>query len=466
MSAQSTSKPQATAAQPVDLPGGNWLLGNVRQFNQDRTGMMVKAAQLGRVVHLRFLNEHAYLVSEPEDVKWVLVDNNRNYVKGHGTRALKPVLGDGLLTNEGESHLRQRRLIQPAFHRQRIAAYASIMAQQADLQMAQWGDGATFDLHEELMHLTMIIVAQSLFGVDVSQRADQLGQVITDLVYDFNFNRIGPVGQFIDRFDLARARRRKERLVVLDGMIYDMIRQRRAEGVDHGDLLSMLVQTQDTESSNAADAGMSDKQVRDEVLTLFLAGHETTAIAITWSFYLLSQDTAVQAQLRHELDSVLGAPGSPGARLPGWDDLPKLEYTHQVFSEALRIYPPAWATARLAVQDDEIAGCKIPAGAQVIVSPFVTQRDSRWWPDPMRFNPARFSPELEAGRPKFAYFPFGGGPRRCIGEPFARMEGVLLIAALAHPFQIEVQPGYVPELLPQVTLRPKEGMPVRVASRK
>jgi cytochrome P450 len=219
------------------------------------------------------------------------------------------------------------------------------------------------------------------------------------------------------------------------------------------------------EAANEAEQRMSDKQVRDELLTLFLAGHETTALAVTYTFYLLAHNPAAEAKLLAELNALLGDPHSAAVILPGWEDLPKLEYTRRVFAEAMRLYPPAYATARIARHDDEIAGCRIPAGSTLIVSPYVTQRDARFWPDPQRFDPDRFSPEAEAQRPKFAYFPFGGGPRRCIGEPFAWMEGQLLVATLAHRYHIAVQEGYTPELQPLITLRPKGGLPVTVHRR-
>jgi cytochrome P450 len=301
-----------------------------------------------------------------------------------------------------------------------------------------------------------------------------LGEAITKLEEGFDFNRVGPVGQFIDRFDRARKRQRNEALAVVEDLIYQMIRARRAEGVDHGDLLSMLVLGEDTEAGTQGDTQaddgdedrhMSDRQVRDELLTLFLAGHETTALAVTYTFYLLAQNPEVEARLLLELNSVLGDPHSSSARLPRWEDLPKLEYTRRVLAEAMRLFPPAYATARIARHDDEIAGCHIPAGSTLIVSQYVTHRDPRFWPEPERFDPDRFSPEAEAERPKFAYFPFGGGPRRCIGEPFAWLEGQLLIAALAQRFQFAVAPGYTPELQPLVTLRARAGMPVRVKKR-
>lgn len=460
--------PNRARTQPAHF-AGHWLWGNLRQFREDRLGTLTQAAQLGRVVHMRFLNSHAYLLSHPDDIKHVLVDNHRNYIKGYGVQALKPVLGDGLLNSENPLHQRQRRLIQPAFHRQRIAAYGEIIARIADEHLAGWQDGQSFDLHEELMQMTMVIVAKCLFDEDVSNDAGKLGQAINALIQEFNFNRIGPIGQFLARFDRSANRRRDERLRVLDSLLYEMIRNRRAEAEDRGDLLSMLLSAQDEElgadGSTSPSSAMSDQQLRDELITLFIAGHETTAIAITWTFYLLAQHPEVEARLHTELDALLGDPLNSTARLPTWDDLPKLEVTRRVFSEAMRIYPPVWSLSRLALHDDEIAGCPIRAGSGVIISQYVTHHDAHYWPDPERFDPDRFAPEAEAQRTKYAYLPFGGGPRRCIGEPFAWMEGELLVAAIAHRFRVHLQLGYVAEMLPLITLRPQAGMPVSVRLR-
>ncbi|MCS6825201.1 MAG: cytochrome P450 [Caldilinea sp.] len=448
---------------PVNF-SGHWLWGAAPAFNADPIGALMAAARMGRIVRLRFFNASAYLLREPEDVKHVLVDNHRAYHKGYGLQALKPILGEGLLTSEPPLHTRQRRMIQPAFHRQRIAAYADIITRSAEDHLATWQDGARLDLHEELMRLTMVIVARCLFDVDVSREAAQVGRAITDLIQMFDFNRIGPLGQLIDRLDLRKQRERNRRLQVLDDLIYTMIRTRRAEGIDHGDLLSTIVLAQDEEAPSIADRHMSERLARDEVLTLFIAGHETTAIALTWTFYLLAQYPEVEAKLHAEVDALLGDPRHPRRRL-SWHDLPALEYTRRVFAEAMRLYPPAWATGRLAVANDEIGGVSIEKGASVLISPYVTHRLEHLWPEPERFEPDRFAPEEEHLRPKFAYFPFGGGPRRCIGEPFAWMEGQLLLAAIAHRYQLQVAPGYVAELDPQITLRPRHGMPVILKQR-
>jgi cytochrome P450 len=448
----------------VSAPQSNWLLGNLREFSSDPLSMLTKTAALGRVTRLRFLNSIAYLLSDPEDIKYVLVDNHRNYHKGYGLQALKPVLGEGLLTSEDELHSRQRRLIQPAFHRQRIESYASVMTDATAAQIDAWQHGDHLDLHDELMHLTMTIVAKCLFDADVSGSADEIGGAISELVQAYDYNRIGPIGQFIDRFDVPKKRHRRRNLDVIDSMLLELIRSRRSETVDRGDLLSMILQAVDSESGEGHGLGMSDAQARDELITLFIAGHETTAIALSWTFYLLSRNPEVEARLLQELDDVLGNPTL--ARLPGMNDLEQLPYTRKVFSEAMRIYPPAYATARIALADDVVGGVRIHKGESVVVSQWVTHRDPRYWIDPEKFDPERFSPQVEAGRPKNAYFPFGLGPRRCVGEPFAWMEGHLVLATIAHRYRLHVDADHVAVPEPRVTLRPGGGVPVTVEKRQ
>ncbi len=454
MSTMTKPHPPEAGSAAVTPPGpqGNWLLGNMRDFNNDPLGMLTRAGQMGRVTRFRFLNSIVYLAAHPDDVKHVLVDNHRAYHKGFGLQALKPVVGEGLLTSEDEKHARQRRLIQPAFHRRRIESYAETMVAYTDAQIVPWQTGRQTDLHAEMMHLTMLIVAKSLFDADVQDESGQLGASITQLIEAYDLSRVGPIGQFIDKFDRKRNRARAQNLATLDSMIYDLIRTRRAEPEDRGDLLSMILSAVDSEAGAGQGQGMDDRQARDELVTLFLAGHETTAIALSWTFYLLSQNPDVRTRLERELDGVLGVPGSADSRLPALDDIERLPYARRVFAEAMRLYPPAWATARLAQADDVISGVRIKKGESVIVSPWVTHRDSQWWPDPERFDPDRFTPEAEAAWPKFAYFPFGGGPRRCIGEPFAWMEGHLLLATIAHRYRLDLAPGFTP--VPQPRCHP------------
>lgn len=467
---------QAQAALP-----SHWLMGHLPSFSADPLGSLQRVATTARAPRLRFLNNYAWLAVHPDDIKHVLVDNHANYHKGYGLQALKPVLGEGLLTSEDPLHKQQRRLIQPAFHRKRIEAYATIMSEFTGAHMAHWeaqrqaAPALQLELHDELMHLTMLIVAKCLFDADVSERSDNLGQAISDLVTGYRVNRVGPIGQFLGRFDRAAVRARERNLAVVDAMLYDLIRTRRAENVDRGDLLSMILQATDSEggdaqSADAHSAGsaqpMNDNLARDELFTLFVAGHETTAIGLTWTFFLLGRHPEIAARLVQELDGALGA---PGARLPTLDDLAALPYTRQLFAEAMRLYPPAYATARIAQADDQLGGgaerVTVKKGNSVIVSQYVTHRDPRWWPDPERFDPSRFTPEAEAARPRFAYFPFGGGPRRCIGEQFAWMEAQLILAAIAHRYRVQVDEDYTPVLQPRVTLRPRDGLPVTLIPR-
>lgn len=429
-------------------------LGFLRQFASAPLTMLDKAAPYGDVVAIRLLNRQVYLLNHPDHIKHVLVDNQRNYLKGRALTATRRVIGQGLLTSEGDFHTRQRRLIQPAFHRQRIANYAQVMTDYAAQQMADWHAGHALDLHHELMTLTMKIVAQCLFNTDVAGEADLVGAAITSLLADFNLVDASPLGQLLTKLPTPRQKRRAKNEKTLNTLIYRFIEERRASGEDKGDLLSMLLQARDTEGDGI---GMDDQQVRDEVMTLFLAGHETTANALTWTFYLLAQNPTAEGRLHAELDSVLGN------RPPTLADLPQLPYTKRVFSEAMRLFPPAWVVGRTAIAPDHIGGYTIPTGAIVLLSQYLMHRHPVYWDQPDQFKPERF--ESETDRPRYAYFPFGGGPRLCIGEPFAWMEGELLIAALAQQWRFTLAPGAVVEPDPSITLRPKHGLPVVLKKR-
>lgn len=446
-------------------PKGHWLLGNTQAMASDPLGMLADAPRYGRLPRFRFLNNVAWLAYYPEDVKHVLVDNQRNYIKGYGLQALKPILGEGLLTSEPPKHTEMRRMIQPAFHRQRIAAYAEIMTAYTTQALDGWRTDVDFDLHHAMMELTMLIVAKCLFDADVSNEADNLGATITSMVEAFDMNRVGPIGQFLEKFDRPRVRQREQNKATMDALLLRLIRERRAEGKDHGDLLSMILAMSDEEEKSTTGAGMSDEQARDELITLFIAGHETTAIALSWTFYYLAQHPEVETRLLEEIHRVLGNPAAGTARLPTFADVEQLAYTRQVFSEAMRINPPAYATARIALADDVIGGQRVKRGETVIVSQWVTHRDARWWPEPERFDPDRFAPAAEADRPKFAYFPFGGGARRCVGEPFAWMEGVLLLATIVQRYHLELVEGFEPGIFPRITLRPGKGMEMIARSR-
>ncbi len=430
------------------VPGANFLA-----FRRNPAEFFVRMArEYGDFVHFRIGPRRLFLLNHPDHVRDLLVTQARNFTKGETLQRGKILLGEGLLTSEGEFHLRQRRLAQPAFHRQRISSYAEVMARSAARACERWQNGALLDLHKEMMRLTLAIVGKTLFDADVEAEADEVGAAMSDILGLFNFLML-PFSKAFENLPLPPIRNFHRARARLDATIYRMIADRRASGRDHGDLLSLLLLAQDTEGDGTA---MSDQQVRDEAMTLFIAGHETTANALTWTWYLLSQNPGVEAKLHGEVDSVLGR--GAAARLPRADDFPNLPYTEMVFTEAMRLYPPAWAIGRRALRDVEIAGYHIPSKSVVVVSPWVMHRDARFYPEPERFDPQRWTPESRAARPKYSYFPFGAGPRQCIGEPFAWMEGVLLLATIAQRWRLRLAPGQRVEIHPQITLRPKYGM--------
>lgn len=442
-------------------PKGSLIRGVLGPFLDSPLDLLAEsAARYGDIVALRFLHRTVYLLNHPDYIKHVLVDNNQSYAKGRGLAATKPVIGEGLLTSEGDFHLRQRRLVQPAFHRRRITAFADIMVQQAAGHIAAWRDGQTLDLHQEIMRLTMTIVTQTLFGVDVTTTNKPLTDALDALMVEFTVFDMTPLGQLWAKLPTARRRRRDALLKTLNQAIYGFIEAGHSRPTAQENLLTMLLAAQDDEGDGT---GMTDQQVRDEVMTLFIAGHETTANAISWAFYLLAQNPAVEAKLKTELDTVLAG------RLPTIEDVPALAYTRLVFSEALRLYPPAWTMGRLALADDEIGGYHVPAGTTVLASQWVMHRHPRYWDEPTQCRPERFQAGDEMAlrrRLRFVYFPFGGGPRLCIGEQFAWLEGILLIATLAQRFHVRLSPNARIEPEPKITLRLKYGLPVTLLERQ
>ena len=405
----------------------------------------------GDVARAKIGNLRVHLVAHPDHVRDVLVTHQRAFMKGHVLQRAKILLGEGLLTSEGEFHLRQRRLVQPAFHRQRIAAYARDMVNRAGVTSDRWRDGQTVDMDRAMMALTLAIVSRTLFDADVDAEADEIGGALTEVLRLFQTVFI-PGMQWFDRLPLPHTRRFARARGRLDATIYRLIKERRAErarGQERGDLLSMMLAEQDAEGDGGS---MTDEQLRDEAMTLFLAGHETTSNALTWTWYLLSQHPAVEARFHEEIDRVLG-----DRRITA-DDLASLPYTRMVLSESMRLYPPAYAIGRRALEDYQVEGITVPRGSLVVVSPLVTQRDARWFPDPERFDPSRWTPDAQASRPKFSYFPFGGGTRMCIGDQFAWTEGMLLLATLAQRWRAELVEGQRVAMRPMITLRPKYGM--------
>ncbi len=437
-------------------PGPRGILGSTLwAMQRDPLGFLMRVAhEYGDIAHFKIVRHDYYLLNEPELIKQLLVVRNASFMKGRGLQRAKTFLGEGLLTSEGEFHRRQRRLAQGAFHRDRILGYGRTMVSYGARMSDRWQEGKTIDARSEMARLTLAIAAKTLFDADVEGEADEIGRALGELLGRFNIAFLAfdvmtrlPLPGTI-RFRKARAR--------LDETVYRIIEERRRSGVDRGDLLSMLLLAQDEEGGSGS---MTDEQVRDEAMTLLLAGHETTANALTWTWYLLSQHPEVEERLHEELESVLGD------RLPTPEDTPRLRYTEMVFAESMRLYPPAWIIGRMALQEEEIGGFVIPRGGLVLASPYLMHHDRRYFPDPEVFDPSRFSPEARAACPKFAYFPFGGGARGCIGEGFAWMEGVLLIATLAQRWRMRSLATKPIPLQPVITLRPRQAVPMRLSSR-
>ncbi|MGI4788577.1 MAG: cytochrome P450 [Janthinobacterium lividum] len=417
-------------------------------FRRDPIAYLRKAAaEHGDIVRLPLTRQPLFLVNHPDLIKDIFVTRQKQFKKGRGLERAKKLLGEGLLTSEDPYHLRQRRLIQPAFHRQRIAAYAEQMTHYAVQTSEGWADGETRDMAEEMLHLALAIVGKTLFNAEVEGEAGEIGDALTEVIALFHTLML-PMADLLEKLPIPSVRRFARARARLDVTIYRLIEDHRRTGGDRGDLLSMLLLAQDEEDGER----MTDLQVRDEALTIFLAGHETTANAMAWTWYLLSQHPDVEAKFHAELDSVLAG------RTPTLDDLPNLPFTRRVLAESLRMYSPAWVVGRRVLSEYTIEGYVLRRGDIVLMSQAVMHYDTRFWSDPERFDPDRWTPEAEAEGPKFAYFPFGGGPRVCIGEQFAWMEEMLLLATLGQQWQMRLAPDQIIATQPIITLRPKFGM--------
>jgi cytochrome P450 len=435
----------------------SFLGGHFLQFRRNPIGFLTELTKLGDVAFFKMGSQQAYLVNHPDLARDLLVVNAHKFHKGRALLRAKKLLGEGLLTNEGESHLRQRRMIQPAFHRERIKSYAKAMTALGEKMAGEWQDGETRDIDKEMMRLTLNIVGKTLFDANVEDETDEIGNAMTTLISLFDYLLL-PFSEILEKLPIPHARRFNRAKETLDKVIYSFINERRSGGKDKGDLLSMLLQTQDEESG----AQMSDEQVRDECMTLFLAGHETTANALTFAFYLLSQNPEKERKFHAEMDALF-----PNGELPKPEDYPKLKYTEAVLAEAMRLCPPAWVLGRLAIEEHEFYNYKIPKGSLVLVSMYILQRDKRFWQHAEIFQPERFLHEnaVKEANQKFIYFPFGAGVRRCIGEQFAWMEGVLLLATLGRKWKLSLLPEQRFGLQPMMTLRPKFGMKMKIEKR-
>ncbi|MDZ7360952.1 MAG: cytochrome P450 [candidate division KSB1 bacterium] len=431
-------------------PKSKTPFGVLQAFRRDVIGFLKQAAdQYGDIAYFKAGPQKIFLLHDLDFLQEVLVTHNRNFTKSRGLQLAKRILGEGLLTSEGEKHLRQRRLVQPAFHRQRLEAYGSVMTDYAARLSGRWKDGGTIDAAHEMMQLTLAIVGKTLFDADVEAEADEIGEALTIAMALFIERLTMPMAALYDLLPLPSNFRFLKAKKRLDGTIYRMIEKRRASGEDRGDFLSMLLRAQDVEGDGGS---MTDLQVRDEAMTLFLAGHETTAVALAWTWYLLSQHPAAESKFHDELDHVLGG------KLPTVEDLPKLTFTRKVLAESMRLFPPAYVFGRKAIQDFPIGKYVVPAGATILISPYVLHHDTRYFSEPDQFDPERWTPEAERQRPKFSYLPFGAGPRVCIGESFAWMEGILVLATLGQQWRMCLVPGHPIALQPMITLRPKHGI--------
>jgi len=470
----------------------------LRQFINNPIAMLMEIAYTyGDISHFKFGRQHVYLVNDPQYIENILIRDHKNFIKSRGLQASKRILGEGLLTSEGEYHDKQRRIIQPAFHPNRIKKYGHIMVDYAERISEGWQDKMVIDIHSEMMHITSAIIARSVLGsniVDIESRKVN-NALLTSMEY---FNRIlMPFGELIERIPILPINRDfRSAKNALDSIVYRMIKEhrddRRTEKKPKGDkndnddnnkkmnlhhnhdLLYTLMEAQDQE---AGIKQMSDIQLRDEVMTIFLAGHETTANALTWTFYLLSQHPDVERRLYEELCSVLGDKNNntndlnqskdrtASLRLPTIEDISKLEYIEKVFRESMRLYPPAWTLGRQALTDYVIDKYVIPSGSIILMSQYVMHHNARYFPNPEAFDPDRWTKEFKSVLPRFSYFPFGGGIRGCVGEPFAWIEGILVMATVCRKWKMHHDLKHKVELKPLITLRPKYGMRMKLERR-
>ena len=440
-------------------PRGVPILGMLPAVRRDPTGVFVRAARrFGDVAYFKIGPRRGYLITNPADVRHVLQDNARNYHKSPLYQKLRLSIGNGLLTSEDDFWLRQRRIAQPAFHRQRIAEIAGVMAQAARETAHEWesiaSSGRPVDVSDEMMRFTRTVVLRALLGGDLGPFNDSIDDAwvtINQHVGD-SFWSLG----IAEHFQRAKARRFEAARRVLRDAVDYVITQRRRHPSDTADLLSMLLAARDEDTGE----GMTDEQLRVEVTTFLLAGQETTSLALTWTWYLLSQHPGARQQLEDELDTVLNG------RPPEYADLANLPYTRMVVDEAMRLYPPAWAFSRQALADDTLGGFHLPRGFLAFVIPYVLHRLPAYWKDPETFDPGRFSPERSADRPKFVYLPFGAGPRQCIGNQFALIEAQLSVATLAQGYRLQLVPQHRVEAWPLITLRPRYGMQMIIETRQ
>lgn len=436
-------------------PRGHWLIGSLRDVSADRLAFFRRCfEEYGDAASFRMANRRGILLSHPDDIERVLVTENRRFGKNFALRLMRPLLGNGLILAEGDAWLRQRRLIQPAFSKQQIESYAPAMVSATCTFISDWQTGDVRNIHSEMMQLTMDIAGRTLLGVDATGQFGGVRESLEGVMEDFlaRFRRAIPIPFWLPTPGNLRLKRHIARL---HGILQKLIEQRRASSTPSGDFLSLLIRARD----EGDGSGLSDKQLRDEVMTMFLAGHDTTANALSWTWWLLGQNPEVQQRLRDEVDAALSGREATAA------DVPKLPLCENILRESMRLYPPAYVVGRRAIEDCTIGEYFIHKGTNVLMSSWVVHRDPRWYDRPDEFLPDRWADGLLSRIPKYAYFPFGGGPRACIGNNFAMQEGVLVIATMAQ--QLELSTVTLPpiKLLPAITLKPGQPLEMKVHRR-
>lgn len=435
-------------------PKPRFLIGNIPLFGRDPLTTYTRwAAEYGDIFYYRAAWLHVYFLSRPDLIEHVLVRNPQNFLKDKVVQNSRWLLGTGLLTAEGDYWRRQRRIVQPAFSRERVASYVACMTGSAGQMLETWKPGAVVDVHEEMMRVTLRVVLRALFELETAET-----ETISSSLNTVMRNNVGgrlmmpPALRYLPLPGLAEARRAVQKI---NAAVYDIVRQHRTSGNGTSrDLLSILMQARDEDGSR-----MTDDQLRDEVMTFLLAGHETTALALSWALYLLSQNADAEANLHHELDRVLGD------RLPTIADIPALTFTENVIKETLRLYPPAWCVARTVIDDFELDGYRIPASSNIVMSQWIMHRDPRFFPEPEKFDPDRWDAAACKNLPRFAYFPFGGGPRLCVGASFATTEALLILATIARKFRLRAVDTLPVAVVPSLTLRPKDPIRMRIEAR-
>jgi cytochrome P450 len=445
-------------------PGPTYILPFrlLRKFLREPLKVLIDISHTyGDIAHFKFGRQNVYLLNRPDYIEDVLVTNYKNFIKSRGLQVSRRLLGNGLVTSEGEYHDKQRHLIQPTFYPKRIKSYADIMVKQALDMCNSWNDGTILDIHKEMIKLTLAIICKTVLGYDIEPGHDEVGDSLKTCMKYFN-RLLMPFGELIEKIPLLPINKGFQTAKRdLDSIVYRMIKEHRKkldkghEKKEDDDLLFTLLQAQDEE---AGIGKMTDEQLRDEVMTIFLAGHETTANALTWTFYLLSEHPTIETKLQEELDSIFGSNGTTITV----DDVPRLEYTEKILTESMRLYPPAWALGRQATDDYKVGEYTIPKGSIILMSQYVMHRNPRYFPEPDRFYPDRWTEEFKKQLPRFSYFPFGGGIRGCIGEPFAWLEGILLLATICRKWRMKHVPSHKVELKALITLRPKYGMQMKL----